>query len=95
MKFIFPQNYHFHTKLFGLFDYPTAILNFSWWIIVFLITKLLPLPLLDKLIFFIITSFPLFLISLFGFQQENIIYVFYYLYIFWKSDKLYLYKKDN
>ena len=63
MKFIFPQNYHFHTKLFGLLDYPTAILNFCWWIIMFLITKILPFPLLDKLIFFIITCFPLFLIS--------------------------------
>ncbi len=94
MKFIFPQNYHFHTKLFGLLDYPTAILNFCWWIIMFLITKILPFPLLDKLIFFIITCFPLFLISLFGFQQENILYVFHYLFIFWKSNKQYLYKKD-
>jgi len=95
MKFIFPQNYRFHTKLFGLFDYPTAFLNFAWWLIIFLITKLLPFHLLDKIIFFIITCFPILLISLFGFQQENILYVIHYLFIFWKSNKLYLYRKDS
>lgn len=95
MKFIFPQNYRFHTKLFGLFDYPTAILNFSCWILVFLITKILPFALLDKIIFFIVTCFPILLISLFGFQQENILYVLRYLFNYWRSNKLYLYKKED
>lgn len=94
MKFIFPQNYNFNTKIFGLFDYPTAIFNFTIWIIVFFITKLFILDLLTKIIFFIIICFPIFLISIFGFQQENILYVFRYLFIFWKSHKIYLYKKN-
>jgi hypothetical protein len=94
MKFIFPQNYRFNTKLFGLLDYPTAIFNFIWWIIIFLITKLLFTDLLTKIIFFIIACFPVLLISLFGFHQENIIYVFYYLFIFLKSHKIYLYRKE-
>lgn len=94
MKFIFPQNYRFRPKLFGLFDYPTAIFNFIWWIIIFCITKLFSFDLLTKFIIFIITCFPILLISLFGFHQENIIYVFHYLLIFYKSPKLYLYKKD-
>ena len=94
MKFIFPQNYRFQTKLFGLIDYPTAILNFIWWFIIFFITKLLMLDLFTKIIVFIITCFPLLLISLFGFQQENILYVFRYLFSFWKSHKIYLYKKE-
>lgn len=94
MKFIFPQNYRFHSKLFGLFDYPTAIFNVIWWCIIFLVTKILIRDLLLKIIIFIITCFPIFLISLFGFQQENILYVFSYLFIFWKSHKIYLYKKN-
>lgn len=95
MKFIFPQNYNFTTKLFGLLDYPTAIFNFIWWFIVFIITKIFITDLLTKIIVFIITCFPILLISLFGFHQENIIYVFKYLLIFYKNPKLYLYKKDK
>ena len=30
LKFIFPQNYKFSTKIFGLIDYQTAILNCIW-----------------------------------------------------------------
>ncbi len=94
MKFIFPQNYRFQTKLFGFIDYQTAILNFVWWFIIFIITKIFMLDLFTKIIIFIITCFPVLLISLFGFQQENILYVFRYLFLFWKSHKIYLYKKD-
>ena len=94
MKFIFPQNYRFQTKLFGFINYPTAIFNFVWWFIIFFITKILRLDLFTKIIIFIITCFPIFLISLFGFQQENILYVLYYLFIFLKSHKIYLYKKS-
>ena len=93
MKFIFPQNYNFNTKLFGILDYPTAILNLIWWFIIFFITKILGFNIIKKIIFFIITCFPVLLISLFGFRQENIIYVFRYLFKFYKSPKIYLYKK--
>ena len=30
MKFIFPQNYDFKSKLFGFIDYTTVILNIIW-----------------------------------------------------------------
>lgn len=93
MKFIFPQNYNFNTKLFGVLDYPTAIFNFIWWIIIFIITKLFVPDLLTKFIIFIVTCFPVLLVSLFGFHQENIIYVFKYLFIFYKNNKVYLYRK--
>ena len=59
MKFIFPQNYNFNTKLFGVLDYPTAIFNFIWWIIVFIITNLFVLDLLTKIIIFIVTCLSL------------------------------------
>ena len=38
MKFIFPQNYKFNNKLFGIIDYSTAIVNIVWYIF---ITKIL------------------------------------------------------
>ncbi len=94
MKFIFPQNYSFNTKLFGLIDYQTAILNLCYWIIIFIITSLLKLNLFSKIIIFIIMCFPILLISIFGVQQENILYVFQYILLFIKRPKIYLYQKD-
>lgn len=93
MKFIFPQNYSFNSKLFGLIDYQTAILNLCCWIIIFIITYLLKLNLFTKIVVFIVTCFPLLLISLFGVHQENILYVFHYIFLFIKKPKIYLYKK--
>lgn len=93
MKFIFPQNYNFKVKFLGLLDYPSIILNFVWWIIIYIFSSLFIYSLLFKLIFFIITCFPVFLLSLFGFHQENIIYVFNYVLMFYKNPKIYLYEK--
>ena len=93
MKFIFPQNYNFKSKLFGFLDYPSAIFNFICWIIVFFITKLFILKLSTKIFIFIITCFPILLISVLGFQQENIIYVLSYLLKYYKNNRLYLLKK--
>ena len=95
MKFIFPKNYSFNSKLLGFIDYQTAIFNIVLCILFFIISSLLHLDLLFKIILFIFTCFPIFLISLFCFRQENIVYVFKYLYIFLKSNKLYLYSKTN
>lgn len=35
MKFIFPQNYDFNTKIFGFIDYSTAFLNIIFAIILY------------------------------------------------------------
>ncbi len=93
MKFIFPQNYNFNTKLFGIIDYSTAFINIIWWIIIFCILHFLFNDLTLKIIIFIITCFPIFLFSVIGFNHENIFYVIKYLYKFAKSNKIYLYKK--
>ena len=93
MKFIFPQNYRFSSKLFGIIDYSTAIFNIFCWAIVSSINHFLFQSLTLKIIFFIIFCFPIFLISILGFQHENILYVFYYLFLYYKKQKLYLYKK--
>ena len=94
MKFIFPQNYNFKIKFLGLIDYPTAILNIICWIIVFFITKLFSFSLSATIIFLILTCFPLLLVSIFGFYQENIIYVSHYIFVYLKNPKIYLYRKD-
>ena len=40
MKFIFPQNYNFKNKLFGVIEYSTIFLNLIWDLIVFIFINL-------------------------------------------------------
>ena len=41
MKFIFPQNYNFRTKLFGFIDYQVAIFNIILWLIIYFFINLI------------------------------------------------------
>ena len=41
MKFIFPQNYDFKNKLFGIIDYSTAFVNLLWYSLIFLLINLI------------------------------------------------------
>ena len=92
MKFIFPQNYQFKNKIFGIIDYSTAIFDVFWCIFLFILT----LPFSDitiKSIIFVVLGFPILFISLFRIAHENFLYVAYYFIKFIKNRKIYLYKK--
>jgi len=93
MKFIFPSNYNFKPKLFGILDYNTAFLNIIWYIFIFCLINLIFNSLSIKIFIFIILCFPLFLFSVIGFNHENILYVFYYIIKYILSRKIYLYKQ--
>ena len=93
MKFIFPQNYNFNNKLFGFIDYTTAIFNIFWFLFVFLLVNLLFSSLMIKIIICTIFCFPILLLSIIGFNGENIVYVFSYLFNFIKKQKIYFYNK--
>ena len=41
MKFIFPKNYNFKNKIFGIIDYSTALVNIIWYAFIFLLINLL------------------------------------------------------
>lgn len=92
MKFIFPQNYKFNNKLFGIIDYSTAIVNIVWYIFIFCLLNLFLKNVSIKIFLFIILCSPLFIFSIVGFNHENIIYVFLYVLKFIKNKKIYLYK---
>ena len=94
MKFIIPQNYNFKNKLFGFMDYSTAIFNVVWMLIVFFLVNIFHFPINIKIGIFITLYFPLFLFSIFGFNNENIIYVIIYMYKFIKNRKVYFFNKD-
>ena len=93
MKFIFPQNYHFKNKLFGIFDYSSLFLNFIWDFIIFILINLIFKNLTIKIFIFILFCFPVFLFSVIGFNHENIFYIFIYIFNYIRSNKLYLYSK--
>ena len=71
MKFIFPQNYDFSTKLFGLIDYSTAILNIIWSGFILIIINFIFESLNIKIFLFIILSFPVLLFSVIGINRRK------------------------
>lgn len=93
MKFIFPQNYNFKLKLLGFIDYQVAIFNIFLWLIIYFFINLIFNDLYIKIIIFISISFPILLISIIGFNHENILYVFIYIFKFIKNKRIYLYTK--
>lgn len=95
MKFIFPQNYDFSTKLFGLIDYSTAILNIIWSGFILILINVIFESLNIKIFLFIIFSFPVLLFSMIGINGENILYVFSYLIKYIVKQKLYFYEKKS
>lgn len=71
MKFIFPQNYDFSTKLFGLIDYSIAILNIIWSGIILILLNIVFQDINIKIFLFIIFSFPVLLFSIIGINRRK------------------------
>lgn len=95
MKYIFPQNYTFKNKLFGIIDYSTLALNIIWDAFIFCLLDIFISNLSFKISCLIVFCFPLLLFSIIGFNHENFINVLVYLLKFIKNPKIYLYNKNN
>ena len=93
MKFIFPQNYDLNTKIFGIIDYSTAIVDLIWGGIVFFLINIIFKSLNYKIFSFIILVLPVLIFSVVGVNGENLIYFIKYItkYIF--RQKVFLYEK--
>lgn len=75
MNFIFPQNYDFNSKLFGIIDYATAIIDLIWAGIVFILLNLFFKSIRIKIFIFIILVLPVTIISIVGINGENMLNV--------------------
>lgn len=95
MKFIFPKNYNFKNKLFGIIDYSSLFVNLLWEVFVFCFINLIFVNITIKIFIFIVLCLPLFLFSLLGLNNENILYVINYLIKFVFSTKIFLFNKDH
>ena len=93
MKFIFPQNYKFNSKLFGLIDIQTAVVSVIWAGIMYLIVNLLLKSLYIKACVFIITVFPVAIFSIVGVNGEKIINVAIYMTKFIMRRRIMFYSK--
>lgn len=93
MKFIFPQNYNFDSKLFGFIDYTTLFLNILWGFFVYFISCIFSIHLSLQIAIFIILFLPVLLFSFIGFNNEKIVYILKYIFLYLKSPKYYIFKK--
>jgi hypothetical protein len=90
--YIFPKNYNFKNKIGGVIDYPTAIFNLLFIFLLYKFISIFKLTLTSKLIFISIFYTPIFLVSIFNHNDDNIICIAYYVIKFLVRPKLYLYK---
>ena len=95
MKFIFPRNYGFKTKLFGVFDYFTIIINIIFDLFIFCICNLIFNNINIKIFIIISLCFPLLILSIVGLNNENVFLVLIYILKYFLKPKLYLYNKSN
>ena len=95
MKFIFPQNYNFKSKILGWIDYSTAIIDCIWGVIVFGIINLFSISLSIKIFMFIVLVFPVLIFSIVGFNGENIFSVCNYIIKYLIRPKTLVYMKQN
>lgn len=93
MKFIFPQNYKFNTKLFGILDAQTALVSAVWAGIIYLVINFIFKSLYLKIFLFIVTVFPIVIFSIVGVNGENIINVAMYMTKFIMRRRIMFYSK--
>ena len=93
MKFIFPKNYDFKSKLFGVFDYFTLIVNIIFDLFVFCLCNLIFTNINIKIFICISLCFPLLILSFVGLNNENVFLVLIYIFKYFIKPKLYLYNK--
>lgn len=93
MKFIFPKNFDFKTKLFGVFDYITIIINIIFDLFVFSVCNLLFNSINIKIFICVSLCFPLLILSIVGLNNENVFLVLIYICKYFLKPKLYLYNK--
>ena len=93
MKFIFPKNYDFKSKLFGVFDYFTLVVNIIFDLFIFCLCNLIFTNINIKIFICISLCFPLLILSFVGLNNENVFLVLIYVFKYFIKPKLYLYNK--
>ena len=93
MHFVFPQNYNFRSKLFGMFDYPSLIFNLIWFVFLFAISNLCFPNAEIKIAFCTALYLPIFILSFVGIRGENLFSTIFSIWSFVKNRRIYFYSK--
>ena len=93
MKFVFPQNYNYNYKIFGLIDYKNGLLIAIWSGFIFLIVNFIFKNLTIKIFLFIIFVLPIAIFSVVGINGDNIIDTWFYMSKFILRQKVLFYSK--
>ena len=91
INFTFPKNYIIEPKLFGVIDYASSIIILFIAIIFWTILSLFSIVFLIKLSIFITLFIPILIFSISDFYKENLFDLFFYVFKFAFSQKVYLY----
>lgn len=94
MKFILPKNYDIKPKILGTFDFYSLLISGIFILLTFFICSLFNLTISNTISIIIIFNLPLFLFLNFGINNENILYIFFYLLKYLVSTKIYIYTKE-
>ena len=94
MKFIFPQNYNFSSKILGVIEYSAAILDLIWGGFIILTIQIFIKSISIKIFCFIIFFLSLFIFIIVGVQGESLIHFLTYMIKFLFRQKLFLYDKE-
>ena len=95
MKFIFPKNYRYRAKIFGIIDYITAIIDSLIGILLFFLIRIFIKKITTQIYIFIILFVPIILFSVFISDGENIIVYIIQIVKFIKKRGIYFYYKNN
>ena len=93
MLFVFPKNYNFKPKLFGLIEYTTAIFDIITAIIIYYFINLFISDISIKIVVFISVFLPIMLTSVVGINKESFVSISKYLVKFLINQNIYLYYK--
>lgn len=95
MKFIFPQNYNFQTKLFGFIDYSTAIFNVIYWSLLYFVLNIFLVDFTLKIAIFITLALPIFILSITGIYREKFVHILIYVIKFFLKRNVYVFSKTD
>lgn len=95
MIFIIPQNYKYKNRILGIIDYPTAVLNIIWNLILYLIIRNIPIAITSRIFIFSALSFPILLLTIFGFNNESPLFTIKYIIRYLVRPKVYLFDKTT
>ncbi len=92
MKFLFPENYNFKNKLFGILDYPTAIFNIVYFFLLLSFFNLIIKNINLKIFLLVLFYSPILFFSILTLNNESFLRVMAYILKYFFNPKVYLYK---